>query len=565
MPALAETPPTPLSDRLAADTRRQALGDAGLARIPQMLVLLDRNPLSPTYGCFDRNYWHYRITDFPSGMAQEFAWPLALAYDLDIPGNPWHGEPALVRWVEAALGFAVKSAHADGSCDDYYPNERAVGAAAFSLIGMIEAAAIIGRAPEGFDGLVERRGAWLAGRRESGRLANHEALTALALLLADAHLGQDRLLSGACERLERALSWQHVEGWFQEYEGADGGYQSLTLWALGRAQALLPMDHPKAAEMAGRLTLAMAHGLTFSAELVHPDGSYGGETNSRNTYNYFPQAFELLGAQHPLALEIANSLADGLLAGRQHVEIDDHILGHHAWGYLLAWRDFAHERPADGLAPAPGRRHFPGAGLIIERRDNSRLIVALKKGGSYRWFGRTAEGAWHCVSDTGLSLQTKSGETWVSHLIDDYETSFEAEEITVSGRQGKAKQSLMSPLKMLVLRLAMLTLGRFAPDLVRRLLQAILITGKKDAPARFERRFQWRERAWEVEDQVWAEAWPEIAEALIDPAQTSIYVAMSRTFQDAQLAAPIRLSDGLAALEAGQPLRHRRRLSVEAS
>lgn len=45
-----------------------------LAHIPKLLTLLDRNPHSPTYGCFDRNFWHYKIIDFPSGMAQEFVW-----------------------------------------------------------------------------------------------------------------------------------------------------------------------------------------------------------------------------------------------------------------------------------------------------------------------------------------------------------------------------------------------------------------------------------------------------------------------------------------------------------
>ena len=54
---------------------REAIG-----QIPKILTLLDRNPHSPTYGCFDRNFWHYKIIDFPSGMAQEFVWPLTLAY-----------------------------------------------------------------------------------------------------------------------------------------------------------------------------------------------------------------------------------------------------------------------------------------------------------------------------------------------------------------------------------------------------------------------------------------------------------------------------------------------------
>ena len=54
--------------------------DVALTQIPRVLTLQDRDPSSPTYGCFDRNYWHYRTQDFPSGMYQELALPLAQVY-----------------------------------------------------------------------------------------------------------------------------------------------------------------------------------------------------------------------------------------------------------------------------------------------------------------------------------------------------------------------------------------------------------------------------------------------------------------------------------------------------
>ena len=36
-----------------------------LSYVPHLTQLVDRNPYSPTYGCFDREYWHYRTLDFP--------------------------------------------------------------------------------------------------------------------------------------------------------------------------------------------------------------------------------------------------------------------------------------------------------------------------------------------------------------------------------------------------------------------------------------------------------------------------------------------------------------------
>ena len=57
---------------------RDLFAREALAQIPKILTLQDRNAHSLTYGCFDRNFWHYKIIDFPAGMAAEFVWPLAL-------------------------------------------------------------------------------------------------------------------------------------------------------------------------------------------------------------------------------------------------------------------------------------------------------------------------------------------------------------------------------------------------------------------------------------------------------------------------------------------------------
>src|SRR4029434_3406399 len=102
------------SRRMKADARH-LYAQAALSLIPKLLTLQDRNAHSPTYGCFDRNFWHYKIIDFPSGMAAEFVWPLPLAYALPIEGNPYYQQPAIREWAIAGMRYAARSAHADGS------------------------------------------------------------------------------------------------------------------------------------------------------------------------------------------------------------------------------------------------------------------------------------------------------------------------------------------------------------------------------------------------------------------------------------------------------------------
>lgn len=518
---------------------REIFAEAALEQIPKILTLLDRNPHSPTYGCFDRNYWHYRTIDFPSGMAQEFVLPLALVHELDIPNNPYHRQPAIKKWIEAGILFAARSAHSDGSCDDYFPYERAGGAAAFSLLACVDGYTLLGLEDAAMLRFFKRRGDWLARHHESGRLSNHQALIALCLELLARLLKTDEWNQARDDRIALVLSWQSREGWFQEYEGCDPGYHTLTLSSLARLYELTPTE---------QLRDSLTRAVRIAAEFIHPDGTFGGEYGSRNTYNFFPHGFELAGKWLPEALALNDRFLAGLSDGSAACYADDHIIGHHAWNYLLAWRDFVEQRRGPSDRPR-GRVVLNEAGIVIDRREDSELYIALNKGGVFKLFrdGRLA------VSDTQLSLRVRSsGEVRnaVAHLADDYQPELSEDRITIHGRMGWAKQTQMTMARLVLLRLMMTTIGRFFPNLVRRLLQSVLITGKDPAPFEFTRTFIW-ESGWTVTDELRAESWETVESAGIGCDQTSIYVVMSRTFQKSQLQPWLDLTSEVKALAPG--------------
>lgn len=522
---------------------RNLFAREALRWIPKILTLQDRNRHSPTYGCFDRNYWQYKIIDFPSGMSQEFVYPLALAWNCELEGNPFYRQDALREWAEAGMVFAARSAHADGSCDDYFPFEKAGGAAAFSLLACAESYKLLGLDNKEVLRFFERRADWLAHHHESGQLTNHQALIVLCLDRVSALIGSQKWADARAERLARVLSWQNEEGWFQEYEGCDPGYHTLTISLLAQIHEETPTPALRAA-----LTKAVA----LAAEFVHPDGSFSGEYSSRNTYNFFPHGFELFGRYEPSALAVNDRFLAGIEAGRNPCYADDHIVGHHTWNYLLAWRDFVAERPA--LQPRPtGRVFFRNAGLLIDRRDNTELYVALNKGGVFKFF---RDGAL-VASDTQVSLVVEDGaktRNAVAHLVADYPAEVTGDRISVRGEFGWAKQKKMTPFNLIVLRLIMLFGGRFFPDLVRKLLQKLLITGKTAAPFRFRREFSWMNGRLRVSDLVESDDWKRVKRAAIGCDQTSIYVVMSRTFQTGQMLPWTDLTERLAKLEAGEPL-----------
>ncbi|MGF1478752.1 MAG: hypothetical protein ACFB4I_04605 [Cyanophyceae cyanobacterium] len=519
---------------------RDLFAQEAISQIPKLLTLVDRNRHSPTYGCFDRNFWQYKIIDFPSGMAQEFVLPLALAYSTDIPNNPFYRQQTIRDWVEAGILYAERSAHSDGSCDDYFPFERAGGAAAFSLLACIDSYTHLGLDNPQALRFFERRADWLAHHQESGRLTNHQALIVLCLERLSRLLKTNKWDRSKYERLQQVLSWQNPEGWFQEYEGCDPGYHTLTISCLARIYELMPSPE---------LREAIARAVNLAAQFVHPDGSYGGEYTSRNTYNFFPHGFELVGRWMPEALSINDQFLSGLANGLAPCYADDHIIGHHTWNYLLAWRDFVPKRPSPQPRPT-GRVWLQEGGILIDRRQDTELYLALNKGGVFKLFQQGQL----VVSDTQFSLLVQQGNTVknaVGHLVCQYSVQVEPETILIQGQLGWAKQKQMTTFNLIVLRFVMFTVGRFFPNLIRKLLQKVLITGKKSAPFSFVRRLRW-EDGWTVTDELAAQSWENVVAAGIGCDQTSIYVVMSRTFQRGQLLPWLNLTDKIKQLPPSQ-------------
>ena len=172
---------------------------------------------------------------------------------------------------------------------------------------------------------------------------------------------------------------------------------------------------------------------------------------------------------------------------------------------------------------------------MVDRKGGRTLLCALKKGGAFRLY----DGDALTCADTGLSLQIDAGRrrrVAVCHLwSEDNQTALRENELIVQGWMGWAKTQTMTTLKNVVLRVLMTSVGRFSPDLVRRVLQKLLISGRERAPFRFTRRLSWDGRQVVVVDEIESDKWANVIGAEIGSAQTSIYNVMSRVFHPSQL------------------------------
>jgi hypothetical protein len=526
--------------------------------------MVDRNPLSPTYGCFDRQFWHYRTADFPCGMNQEFGLPLALAYAHELPGSRWRGEPRLRELALAAVDFARRSAHRDGSCDDYYPFERALGATCFALYACAESCRILGCSDGPLLEHLVRRARFVSAHQESGRLSNHQALAALAMFTVSRLARVAELEVAARERAKLALSWQDPEGWFMEYEGCDPGYLTLSIDFLAKLRDAAGWEF---------LDEPLEHAVAFARDFVHPDGSFGGEYGSRNTFNYMPHGFELLADRLPAARELADGWLWGVLEGHHAANEDDRIFVHPAFDQIQAARTVLErgDRPLPAAPPAmrPGVRHYERAGLLVVERGRLHLVMALRKGGVFK--------AWRdgrlVASDTGfVASPAGGGRTFVSHLshqVGGTDAQAVTEVDTKGGRArvitplGWTSRQLPSPLKQALFRAVTGTAGRVAPNLVRGALQRVLITGRRLAPFTLQREINWSVDPPTVTDTLLASPGaPALSKLYRSTDATSIYVATSNAAQDGALLPWQDLSGHLPRLRESGSVTIRRELSA---
>ncbi len=460
-----------MTSELAAST---ALKDRylleGLRYLPKLIELADRNRLASTYGCFDRSFWHYRTADFPSGMYQEAVLPLALAYQIRHRANPYYHESRLKELVLAGITFAQNSAHADGSCDDYFPYERAAGAAAFSLYAATEALLVLEEEHPEFHVFFKRRADYLAreGFRESGTLSNHKALIVLALFNVFLITHDPRYEEKARACLDRLLALQKEEGWFPEYEGCDPGYLTFTIDFLAKY-------YRKSSDTA--VLEPAVRAIEFASYFMHPDTSYGGEYGSRNTFHFMPHGFEIMGDASPWAIPLANAFLESLETRRRSFLEDDRIFIHYVYNYLQAYQDFyePRETPAHQKRP-PFVRVFKEAGLAVASTADDYAVISLAKGGAGKYFRKGKLR----LSDAGLAGVTGDGRKFHTQTIRGWEADVNDRRIRLRGHACEYRELLFTPLKFLIFRAFLTIFGRFLPaNFMRSLIQKKAITKKE--------------------------------------------------------------------------------------
>lgn len=307
-----------------------------LATVPRVLGFIDRDPESPTFGCCDRAYWHYRLIDLANSRAQEAGLLLTLAWLYPGQDNPFLGKDILLDWIRGVWRFWLSARNADGSTVEVYPNERSFCATSFSAAAFVDSVRLLG-GPVGFEEelrLAEPTFRWL-GNNANSDVANQMAASLHALSGYAALTGDAGMAALVRERGAEVRALLRDDGAFVEYGGLDVGYQTITLSTL-TAVSRLTTELPWLPDAIGR-------GLSAVEPRIGDAGEVDWRGNSRRTQYVYPRALAALGSP------AISRLAVGLEAGSLITPcwLDDRYTTAFAVDYFLTAMEVrhAHEHP----------------------------------------------------------------------------------------------------------------------------------------------------------------------------------------------------------------------------
>lgn len=507
---------------------KRSLQQVVVRMLPRMLSQVCRDPNSPAYGAFDRDWWHYKIRDFPSIILQQGSYALWVASHLariDVP------RAELVKLAAAGCRFWNARAARRGSFEEYYPWEEGYPPLAFSTLAVMKLADAGVVRPEAV-----RDGAAIAARQLLARFepeAANQQVAGLAALAVLAKVFPDLVPSARFEAIaSKTLALQTDEGWFTEYGGPDLGYLSVTLDCLWD---LYDTTHDR------RYLESASRALAFMAPYGFLGPASIGMHNARNTdyilpYGLLPFVIDRT-PDASAALQLFGHLYGDLSSPSHFVHaIDDRYLCHYSGHSLFRACLLLETRAADLAAAAQAASTPPKPAEILRSKaghylrasapsEGVSLIVSLKKGGIF-----TARQGNNWASDFGW-LVAIGPRQYVNHWwSDQWRWTREGNAFEIEGSLVPHGERTSSPWPHIALRLLSFCFGR-------RLIGALkdrLIFKKHASAYSFSRHIAIERHTLSVTDRI--ANLPPYAEVRPAPRSSKRHVASADSYHEEDLA-----------------------------
>ena len=493
-----------------------------LDNVPRMLSWIDRRQGSPTYGSSDRNYWHYKIVDFPCSMLQETALTLALLYTTKFNGNYFYGKNYIKKLALAQILYWKKIQNRNGSFDEFFPNEQSFSATAFTLYSSCKTLQILDEDPEFIRKNAKKSCKFLINYGDPGASnqisASIAAINLYSILFNDTSFDQQ-----LNQQLNKLLESQSDEGWTPEYGSFDVGYQSITLAYLSDYNTT--RNDKKVSDSIQRM-------IEYLSYFIHPNGSVGGEYGSRSTTFFAPYGF----AENIKNCKSSSAIYHKLFLTESsfiNTSIDDRYICHFILpSYLLSIKILQPGTIIEYVLPYKRdfNKLFKETGLYIHSTPDYYFITNLKKGGIFNLYSKNNQGNY---VDAGYVIEHKKKLYVTNWLNEDSIHSIDKKENTI---EMKSKfycvlNKVPTPFYHTMLRILSFIGGKK----ILPLLKEIFIHRQKISDGKMNRNFIFGDHQVEIIDEIQTDKMSIKNITFANPANTFRYVAPSNYFQDYEL------------------------------
>jgi len=455
--------------------------------LPQVLALFDVDSTSMSYGQGDRYYWAWGLIDFPNGTFQGAAHGLARLW---INGLwPYSTSQSLfLQRIDAIFSATSKMTRKDGSLEEAFPNEGSfcvTALVAYDLLCTLDLLHDINEEEVSFrwQSVIRPLIDYLKENNETHALISNHLATAVAALSRWHDLtGDERAQVRAKSILNDILKNQSNEGWFEEYGGADPGYQSLCTYYL----ADVHKRHPE-----WGLLNPLTKSIQFLWLFAHPDGSFGGPYGSRCTRFYYPAGFEALADEIPEAGALATFMRNSIdrKCVVTLVTMDPPNLAPMFNAYCWAATLTNKARSALTLPVMESqswRKVFRHGGLLVDRGENHYTIVSTAKGGVIvHYVDQKLQ-----LINSGVVIKSPANKLGSSHYAGNHEIKYDSDNrLLVKTEIAAMPKASPTTFQFLVIRFLSFTLFRFTGirEWFKQKLVKLLITKNKIWPVINER------------------------------------------------------------------------------
>ncbi len=427
--------------------------------IPRMLSLIDRDYDSETYGCCDRNYWMYKISDFSSGIIQQCSLTLSLLYSnsdyfnsdcsyLKAEHKNYYKDIAI-----AVNKWTLKTVN-NGSLDEYYHNEKSFPATVFTAYALLKSSLILNDKNILQSGKLNDIAKFLCDRKPS-QAANQDVAAAAYLWLYHNNIENSNKY---LKQIHNLLNREDFNGEFNEYMGLDFGYATVSINYLSY---MLDDGFHEAEKYIKKISNIICC-LATASPIV------SGNIFSRNTSYYLPYAIEKIINLYPEKSEKLKKLSFSDIMSK----LDDRYMMHYftpsiAYSAFSDMNTYINSKKVKNIENIDLLNY---GGIVCATHKDRTIIISLIKAGVLS----ISQGKKHyCNNGYRLSYNNKiySSSNITTNLKNNSKILQNNDVVTITtfGTFSKYNNLCPSPLKTVVLRVISM-LGPYLNLIFKRIL-----------------------------------------------------------------------------------------------